>query len=95
MQPDLEIGERLPSSGSFLDEGCECASAAPSGNPERDKRNCETDMRLGVETNILPRVRSIPFYPPPLPLPPARRANPERRFVTKLPISALKRPALT
>ena len=64
MQPDG--GERLPPSGSFLDESCEGASAAPSGNPERDKRSCETDMRLGVETNILPRVWSILFYPPQL-----------------------------
>ena len=42
------------------------ASAAPSGNPERDKRSCETDMRmmLGVDANILPRVWSILFCPP-------------------------------
>ena len=67
MQPDG--GERLPSSGSFLKESREGASAAPSGNPERDKRSCETDMRmllmLGVETNILPRVWSILFFCPP------------------------------
>ena len=61
MQPDGS--ERLPSSGSFLDEGREGASAVPSGNPERDKRSCETDMRLGA--NILLRVRSILFCPPP------------------------------
>ena len=44
---------------------------------------------LGVETNILPHlaVWSILFYPPP----PTRWPNPERRFVTKSPISALKR----
>ena len=71
MQPDS--GERLPSSRSFLDEGPEGASAVPSGNPERDKRSCETDMRmllmLGVETNILPHlaVWSILFLPPPPP----------------------------
>ena len=59
-------GERfgIPSSGSFLDEGREGASAVPSGNPERDKRSCETDMRLGLGANILPRVRSILFLPP-------------------------------
>ena len=56
-QPDS--GERLPS--SFLDEGREGASAIPPGNPERDKRSCKTDMRLGA--NILPRVRSILFCP--------------------------------
>ena len=67
MQPDS--GERLPSSRSFLDEGPEGASTVPSGNPERDKRSCETDMRLGVETNILPRVWSILFLPPPPRLP--------------------------
>ena len=83
MQPDG--GERLPSSGSFLDEGREGTSAVPSGNPERDERSCETDMRLGA--NIPPRVQSILFYPPPI----ARWPNPERRFVTKSPISALKR----
>ena len=90
-------GERfgIPSSGSFLDEGREGASAVPSGNSERsmDKRSCETDMRmmLGLSANILPHlaVWSILFYPPP----PLAGQNPhtERRFVTKSPISALKR----
>ena len=93
MQPDG--GERLPSSGSFLDEGCEGASAAPSGNPERDKRSCETDMRLGA--NILPCVWSILFLLPPPP-PQARRLcqnpRPERHFVTKSLISVLKRLSL-
>ena len=58
MQPDG--GERLgiPSSGPFLNEGREGASGIPSGNPERDKRSSETDMRLGVETNILPHLAS-------------------------------------
>ena len=47
---------------------------------------------LGVETNILPHlaVWSILFYPPP-PLA-GQNPRPERRFVTKLPIPALKRP---
>ena len=90
MQPDG--GERLPSSGSFLKESREGASAAPSGNPERDKRSCETDMRmmLGVDANILPRVWSILFLPPPVCWP-----NPERRFVTESLISPLKRPVRT
>ena len=87
----LDGGERLPSSGSFLDEGREGVSAAPSGNSERDKRSCETDMRLGV--NILPRVWSILFCPPVRRL--CQNPRPERRFVTKSPISALKRPVLT
>ena len=63
VQPDG--GERLgiPSSGSFLKEGREGASAAPSGNPERDKRSCETDMRVMLGANILPCVWSILFLP--------------------------------
>ena len=62
MQPDS--GERLgiPSSGSFLDEGREGVSAAPSGNPERDQRSCETDMRLGVAANIRRILRSEAFF---------------------------------
>ena len=88
MQPDS--GERLgiPSPGSFLDEGPEGASAAPSGNPERDKRSCETDMRLGA--NIMPHGPEHPFLPLPQQLA-GQNPRPERRFVTKSPISALKR----
>ena len=96
MQPDG--GERLPSSGSFLKESREGASAAPSGNPERDKRSCETDMRvllmLGVDANILPRVWSILFCPPPPPPFAGQNPRPERRFVTKSLISPLKRLSL-
>ena len=61
MQPDG--GERLGTPRSFLDEGREGASAVPSGNPERDKRSCETDMRLGA--NILLRGPEHPFAPTP------------------------------
>ena len=85
-------GERLGplSSGSFLDEGREGASAVPSGNPERDKRSCETDMRLGA--NILPRVRSIPFLPPPPPHSP--QAKPGTAFCHEIADFGLEAPRL-
>ena len=61
MQPDS--GERLPS--SFLDEGSEGASAAPSGNPERGKPSCETDMRMMLGANIPLCVWNILFFASP------------------------------
>ena len=88
-------GERfgIPSSGSFLDEGREGASAVPSGNPERDKRSCETDMRmllmLGLDANILPRVRSILFLPPPSP-----QAKPGTAFCHEIADFGLEVPRL-
>ena len=75
------------------------ASAAPSGNPERDKRfeSCETDMRvmLGVDANILPHlaVWSILFCPPPSPV--CRpKSTPETAFCHEIADFALEAPGL-
>ena len=87
MQPDS--GERLPS--SFLDEGSEGASAAPSGNPERGKPSCETDMRMMLGANIPLCVWNILFLPPQLA---GQNPCPERHFVMKSLISVSKRLSL-
>ena len=90
----LDGGERLgiSSSGSFLDEGREGVSAAPSGNPERDKRSCKTDMRmmLGVDANILPRVWSIFFLPPSSPVVP--KSTPGTAFCHEIADFGLEAP---